>query len=141
MILLDTNVLIYAFDRDSVQGEWARGLIADAVGGEGAGVNAVCLAEICVGAEDPESVVDGIRGWGIEILDVPAAAAEECAVAYRRYRERRSAQSGVAASVTPLPDFFLGAHASIMGWGLATADAGRFRAYFPAIRLLTPPTV
>jgi predicted nucleic acid-binding protein len=29
-------------------------------------------------------------------------------------------------------------HAQIMGWPLATADAGRFRTYFPSVTLLTP---
>jgi predicted nucleic acid-binding protein len=37
-----------------------------------------------------------------------------------------------------LPDFFIGAHAQIMGWPLATADEGRFRTYFPSVILRTP---
>jgi predicted nucleic acid-binding protein len=42
--------------------------------------------------------------------------------------------------VTPLPDFFIGAHAQVMGWTLATADESRFTTYFPSVRLLTPHT-
>jgi hypothetical protein len=38
----------------------------------------------------------------------------------------------------PLPDFFIGAHAEIMGWTLATADADRYRTYFPKVKLKTP---
>jgi predicted nucleic acid-binding protein len=53
MILLDTNVLIYAFDPSSPHRQWAEKTIIDAVGGEGAAVNAASLAEICVGDEDP----------------------------------------------------------------------------------------
>lgn len=139
MILLDTNVPIYAFDSDSPFCQWARETIADAVGGDGAAINAVCLAEICVGDGDPRSVADRIRSWGVEILDVPTAAAEACAQAFRRYRKRRASQSGTPAPSMPLPDFFIGAHAEIMGWELATADRGRFQTYFPEVSLKTPP--
>lgn len=66
MILLDTNVLIDAFDRPSPHCAWARRTIADAVAAEGAAINAVSLAELCV-------------------LDVPVAAAEPCARAYLAY--------------------------------------------------------
>lgn len=139
MIFLDTNVLIYAFDPDSPFFDWARETIADAVTGEGAAINAVSLAEICVGDADPQTAADRIRSWGVEILDVPAAAADVCATAYRKYRKRRISQSDKPVSIMPLPDFFIGAHAKIMGWEIATADRGRFHTYFPSVSLKMPP--
>jgi len=138
MILLDTNVLIYASTDLSPFLEWARRTIAEAVSADGAAVNAVSLAEVCVGDADPESVADRLRSWGITLLDVPAAIAEPCAKAYLKYRERRRAESGRDSSSVPLPDFFIGAHAQVMGWPLATADEGRFRTYFPSVTLRTP---
>jgi len=138
MILLDTNVLIYAFDPSSPYGRWSRLTIANAVGNDGASINAVGLAEICVGDEDPRTVADRIRSWGVGIVDVPSAAAEVCAMAYRRYRERRRSQSGKDAPQMPLADFFIGAHDQVMAWDLASADPSRFRAYFPSVRLSTP---
>ena len=138
MILLDTNVLIYAFTPSSPFYDWARATIAEAVTGDGAAINAVSLAEICVGDADPPTVADRIRSWGIEILDVPAAAADVCAKAYRRYRKRRMSQSDVPIPSMPLPDFFIGAHAKILGWELATADRGRFHTYFPSVTLKMP---
>lgn len=138
MILLDTNVLIYASTDGSPFLDWARQMIASGVADGGAAVNAVSLAEICVGDAEPETVADRLRGWGITLLDVPAVVAEPCAKAYQKYRERRRAESGRDAPSLPLPDFFIGAHAQVMGWPLATADAGRFRTYFPAVTLRLP---
>ncbi|MFL6233495.1 MAG: type II toxin-antitoxin system VapC family toxin [Thermoanaerobaculia bacterium] len=138
MILLDTNVLIYASTEGSPFLEWARRTIAEGVSEDGAAVNAVSLAEICVGDAEPEIVADRLRSWGVVLLDVPTAAAEPCAKAYQQYRERRRAESGLNAPSLPLPDFFIGAHAQVMDWPLATADEGRFRTYFPSVVLRTP---
>ena len=138
MILLDTNVLIYAFDLNSPFCQWARETIAGAVESDGAAINAVSLAEICVGDADPPTVADRIRSWGVEIVDVPAAAADICAIAYRTYRNARMSRSDTPVPAMPLPDFFIGAHAKIMGWELATADRGRFHKYFPSLSLKMP---
>jgi predicted nucleic acid-binding protein len=138
MILLDTNVLIYASDPRSKSFRWARKTISEAVGGEGAAVDAVSVAEVCVGDHEPDTVADRIRAWGVKVLDIPAAASEVCARAYASYCELRRQESGKGAPAVPLPDFFIGAHAEILGWTLATADEGRFRTYFPSVPLVTP---
>ena len=135
---VDTNLLIHASDERSPHYEWARRTIADAVAGEGAAINAVSLAELCVGDAEPKKVADRIRSWGIEILDVPAAAAEVSARAYLLYRRRRKHDSGKESPSMPLPDFFIGAHAQIMDWTVATADQDRFKTYFPKVLLKTP---
>ena len=141
MILLDTNLPIYALptsESGTRHRSWAGAVIAEGVSSTGVGVNAVSLAEICVGAEDPEFVVTEIRAWGIEILDIPSAASLLCARAYQTNRQRRRRQSSLSAPATPLPDFFIGAHAEVMGASLATADASRFRTCFPKVPLITP---
>jgi predicted nucleic acid-binding protein len=38
-------------------------------------------------------------------------------------------------------DFFIGAHAELLGWKLATRDVERYRIYFPAVELIEPVTV
>ncbi|MCX7016439.1 MAG: PIN domain-containing protein [Candidatus Sumerlaeota bacterium] len=138
MILLDTNVLIYASDTRSEYCRWARQTIAEGGTGEGVAVNAVSVAELCMGDAEPLAVADRIRAWGVAVLDVPAAASEVCARAYRNYRTRRKSEFGKEAPAIPLPDFFIGAHAQIMGWTLATADVGRFKTHFPSVALKTP---
>ena len=126
MILLDTNVLIY--ERPLLP-QWR--MTAPPSRGQPRGD--------CEGDEDPATVADRVRSWGVDILDVPTAAAPECARAYRDYRHQRRSQSGKSAPSMPLPDFFIGAHATTMSWELATADRGRFDTYFPAVSLTMPP--
>jgi predicted nucleic acid-binding protein len=139
MMLLDTNVLIYASDTRSVHCRWARQTIAEAVAGEGAAVNAVTLAELCVGDAEPSTVADRVRGWGVEALDIPSAVAEITARAFVSYRNRRKRSTDRDVPSIPLPDFFIGAHAQVMGWILATADQDRYKTYFPKVRLKSPP--
>ncbi|MEK7993202.1 MAG: PIN domain-containing protein, partial [Planctomycetota bacterium] len=70
MMLLDTNVLIYAADERAKHCRWARRIIAEGVSGDGAAVNAISVAEVCVGDLDPATVADRIRSWGVAVLDV-----------------------------------------------------------------------
>ncbi len=135
MILLDTNVVIYASTGSGPLYDWALEVITSAVSKDGAGLNAISLAELCVGATDSRTIIPTLRQWGLVLLDVPLIASQEAARAYREYRSR----AGKATLPVPLPDFFIGAHAQVMNWELATADKGRFRTCFPQLGLLMPP--
>jgi hypothetical protein len=88
-----------------------------------------------------EEIEENMRQAGIAVLDLPALAAVICGRAYRRYRLARARSGGGKAPSVPLPDFFIGAHAELMGWKLATRDVERYRNYFPAIELIDPTAV
>lgn len=138
MILLDTNVLVYASDPASSFHDWATDLIVKHVAGDGAMINPVILAEICVGDSRPEQAAAVIQSWGIAIVDLPVACAEPSARAYRAYREARKKKAESPLPAVPLPDFWIGAHAALLRIPLATADVGRYHTYFPKLKLLTP---
>ncbi len=131
-------VIVYARDEDSPWNAWATDQIAEAVTRGGAGINAVSLAELCA-EEGVEAAVVArkIAEIGVEVLDVPTSAAARCGEAYRAYRKQRKKESGKDSPKMPLPDFFIGAHAEVMGWELATNDPQRFRNYFN-VKLTTP---
>jgi predicted nucleic acid-binding protein len=139
VILLDTNVLIDGFDPAARFHTWASGLIRDGLLGEGIAVNPVILAELCVGDLFPDTVAARLDTLGVAILDLPSAASLRCAKAYAAYLENRRKQNAPGAPKSPLPDFFIGAHASILNLPLATADVDRYLTYFPEVELLTPP--
>jgi len=138
VIFLDTNVLIYASDLSSRYHEWAREMIAIEVSSDGAMINPIVLAELCVGEAEPDNAADTIRAWGVEIVDLPGACAERCAAAYSAYSAARKQRAAGSAPRIPLPDFFIGAHASILKIPLCTADARRYQTYFPELELRTP---
>jgi hypothetical protein len=141
MILLDTNIVIdahYGVGNDKVR---ARHLISSAVIDSGAAINCITLAELYAGPRRGEDIEADMRQAGIVVLDLPAGAAAICGRAYSRYRLARARSRGGKASSVPLPDFFIGAHAELMGWKLATRDVERYRTYFPAVELIEPATV
>ena len=113
MILLDTNVLIYASEPLGDYRDWSRETIATAVAGEGAAINAVTLAELCVGDREPHTLADRIRSWGVGVIDLPVALAPVCALAYVDYLRHRKATAAKRIGRVPLPDFFIGAHAAV----------------------------
>jgi predicted nucleic acid-binding protein len=138
MILIDTNVIIDARDPTSRFRPWAQNILAHALSTEGVALNAIVLTELCVGHKAPEAIEAELRADGLNILDLPAAASALCALAYTRYRLTRRRSGGGEASHIPLPDFFIGAHAELMKWKLATRDVERYRIYFPSVELIEP---
>ena len=69
---------------------------------------------------------------GVQLLELSRPAARLAGLAFRSYRQRGGTKTGV------LPDFFIGAHAQAEGYQLLTRDAGRYKAYFPNIKLICP---
>lgn len=138
MILLDTNIVIDAHYGTGNHRARATQLIASAVVGEGAAINCITLAELYAGPERGQSIEEDMRQSGIGIIDLPLGAAALCGRAYRRYRLARKRSGDGRASSVPLPDFFIGAHAELLGWPLATRDTDRYRLYFPRVELIAP---
>lgn len=132
MILVDTNVL---FDvvTDS---EWADWSTAQLEGAELRGplaINPVVFAEFSVRYKSVEETEQAVSDFGLTILELPHAALFLAARAFQQYRKKKGAtKTGV------LPDFFIGAHAAVLGIPLLTRDAGRYRTYFPKLELVAP---
>ena len=51
---------------------------------------------------------------------------------FLQYRKRKGSKT------SPLPDFFIGAHAAVAKLQLLTRDATRYRTYFPTVSLIKP---
>jgi predicted nucleic acid-binding protein len=64
--------------------------------------------------------------------ELPWPAAFLAGRAHVDYRRRGGTRT------SPLPDFFVGAHAAITGYTLLTRDPTRYRTYFPRLRIVAP---
>jgi predicted nucleic acid-binding protein len=138
MTLIDTNVIIDVQDPNSPYHKWARTTLESCVLGDGAAVNVITISELISGGIDAQKLYQDLEALGARIQELPSKTAEVCGKAYQKYRVARRNSGGGSAPVTPLPDFFIGAHAEHCGWDLATRDGQRFRAYFPKITLIEP---
>jgi len=63
---------------------------------------------------------------------LPREGAFVAAKAFDRYTRRGGSKR------SPLPDFFIGAHAAVAGMPLLTRDPRRYRAYFPKLKIISP---
>jgi predicted nucleic acid-binding protein len=130
MVLFDANVLIDVLHRDPVWFEWSAARV-DEHEAEGIAINQVIYAELSIGFPTSEACDDALTE-GIVKLDLPWEAAFRAGRAFLQYR-----RSG-GTRLTPLPDFFIGAHAQVAGMKLVTRDATRYRTYFPDIEIIAP---
>ncbi len=137
MTLFDSSVIIDASDKNSPWHGWAVEQIKYFGSGEGAGVNAVVLAEVSVGVEKAETVGGILQSWGMELLPLPVSAAAPAAKAFARHLVLRE-KAHPAISRVPQPDFLIGAHAEAENMKLVTRDPKRIKTYFPKVKLIVP---
>ena len=130
--MVDTCVLLDVVTEDSKWCDWSSQAMAEA-GDRGALViNAVIFAELSVGFERIETMEALLDSQVFDYRLIPREAAFLAGKAFFRYRKRRGSKT------LPLPDFFIGAHASIEQLPLITRDPRRFRTYFPKLPLIAP---
>jgi hypothetical protein len=130
--LVDTNVLLDLATEDPVWLEWSASQLERAADGGGVAINPIIYAELSVHYAGIEDLEHALSGHDFARLPLPWEAAFVAGKAYRRYRRR----GGVKRS--PLPDFYIGAHAAVAGLTLLTRDSRRYREYFPTLRIIAP---
>ena len=131
-VLVDSNVLIDIATIDPDWSGWSRSMLARL--GETARlvINPLIYAEVAVSYQAIEEVDAVLPRSTFQREPLPweaAFLAGKCFVLYRR-------RGGTRRS--PLPDFYIGAHAAVAGYRLLTRDSARYRDYFPTLDLVAP---
>jgi predicted nucleic acid-binding protein len=132
--IVDSNVLIDVLEPSSAWGEWSTAMITQARLAGRLVYNVVIAAEVAheFVSEDRFHNVFPDRLWDFE--DIPVVAAIVAGWAHREYRSRGGLRERT------LPDFLIGAHASVCGHRLITRDPRPYRTYFPAVEIIAPDT-
>lgn len=132
-VLVDASVLLDVLTDDPKWFSWsAKQLDACAAAAELC-INPIIYAEVSVGFERIEALDGALSPDAFLRLPLPWEAGFLAGKAFMAYRKARGART------SPLPDFYIGAHAAIDGLTLLTRDAARYRTYFPTLELICPP--
>ncbi len=129
--LVDANVLLDLFTCDPTWMDWSSAALAEAFDTGAVIVNPIIYAEVSVSFERVEDLEDALPAQ-LRREALPWQAAFLAGKCFREYRRR----GGVRRS--PLPDFYIGAHAAVSGRALLTRDATRYRDLLPGLALISP---
>ncbi len=131
-ILVDSCILLDLFTNDDVWAEWSEQILTRYSQTNTLYVNSIIYTEISIGFNRIEEVERAIENLGVKVLEIPREALFLAGKAFVEYRRNRGAKR------SPLPDFFIGAHACISQLSLATRDLSRYKTYFPQLTLIHP---
>jgi predicted nucleic acid-binding protein len=132
VILVDSNILIDVIGGDPVWAERSAAALAEAADEAELAVNPIIYAEISVAFPSEKELERVLGPARLLRLPLPYEAAFVAGKAFLEYRRRGGART------SPLPDFYIGAHAAVSGLTLLTRDLSRYRTYFPKLQLWTP---
>lgn len=132
VVLVDSNVLLDIMTEDQQWYPWSADALEEQAEEAVLAINPIIYAEVSIRFERIEELEDALPTTMIERAALPWEAAFLAGKCFVRYRLR----GGVRRS--PLPDFYVGAHAAVRGWKLLTRNATRYRSYFPTLRLIAP---
>jgi predicted nucleic acid-binding protein len=132
--LIDSCVLLDVITGDQQWADWSAAEIAAAVDAGRAVINPLIYAEVSVGYQTIEELEELLPPGDYEREPLPYLAGFAAGKAFVRYRR------GGGDKRSPMPDFYIGAHAAIAGYRLLTRDVRRYRTYFPTIEIIAPPS-
>ena len=130
--LVDSNVVLDVVTDDQEWGDWSAAMLSQAAQEGRLLINPIIYAEVACRFTRIEDLDEVLSAEYFTREPLPWAAGFLAARAFLAYRRRGGTRP------TPLPDFFIGAHAAIQGYTLLTRDRRRYRTYFPKLRVIEP---
>lgn len=132
MILIDSNILLDIVSKDPVWFEWSLASLASVAEDSELCINPLIYSEVSIRFVSPKEFDETFPEATFKRAVLPYSAAFLAGRAHLAYRRRGGSRT------SPLPDFFIGAHAAVAGFRLLTRDARRYRTYFPSVELIAP---
>ncbi|WP_257296484.1 type II toxin-antitoxin system VapC family toxin [Endozoicomonas sp. YOMI1] len=131
-ILIDSCVLLDLLTNDKKWADWSEKILEQYSQSNSLYINSMVYTEISIGFSTIEEVDETLTEMDIKVLEMPRETLFLAGKVFLQYRKNK----GIKTS--PLPDFFIGAHALASNFQLITRNSGKFRSYFPTLNLITP---
>jgi predicted nucleic acid-binding protein len=131
-VLVDANVLLDVMTEDASWFAWSAEAIERAADHCRLVINPIIYAEVSIRYSQIEELDIALPKAMFDREAIPYEAAFLAGKLFVTYRRRGGTKQ------SPLPDFFIGAHAAVAGYQLMTRDAARYRTYFPKLPLIAP---
>jgi predicted nucleic acid-binding protein len=131
-ILVDSNIILDVFLDDPNWAEWSESKLEDFSSITRLFINPVVYSEVSIGFKRIEDLESALNRGGFKMLEIPKEALFLAGKSYLKYCKNRGTKR------SPLPDFYIGAQAAILGMDLITRDESRYRTYFPTVKLISP---
>jgi predicted nucleic acid-binding protein len=132
VLLVDTNVIVDIVKDDPKWKTWSVEQLRNQKNAHELVISPVVYAELSPSFASQEKLDFQVDAIGLRFRDLPKSALYVAGVAHRQYRRAGGPRESILA------DFLIGAHAMVLGCGILTRDARRYRKYFPRVPLVTP---
>lgn len=130
--LVDSNVILDIFLDDPNWADWSETTLNRYGASGDLYINPIIYTEVSIGFNRIEELEEAVERAGFQMLELPREALFLAGKAYLQYRRKQGIK------LSPLPDFFIGAHAAVLDVDLITRDVSRYRTYFPTVNLISP---
>ncbi len=131
-LLVDSNIILDVFLDDPVWADWSEAALSEYAIHTPLFINQIIYSEISIGFKKIEELEVAISSSGFQMLEIPKEALFLAGKAFLNYRKHKGEKR------SPLPDFFIGAHAAVSGLELITRDKNRYQTWFPSVRIISP---
>lgn len=131
-VLVDSNVILDIMTADPAWSDWSSSSLERVANESELVINALIYAEVSIGFDSIEDLEEALPVDLYRREHLPFEAGFLAGKAFQRYRATGGARQ------SPLPDFYIGAHAAVSGYRLLTRDTARYRTCFPTVELIAP---
>lgn len=133
-IMVDSNIILDVITEDPHWLDWSSEQLAYYAERTNLIINPIIYAEVSVKFSKIEELEIALSSDYFMRSALPWEAAFLAGKVFLKYKKRGGTKN------TPLPDFFIGAHALISNYLLLTRDRARYSTYFPKLTVISPST-
>lgn len=131
-VFVDSCVLLDLFTDDPNWADWSESILEKYSKTNTLYINSIVYTEVSIGFDKIEEVEAAISELGIKVVEIPREALFLTGKVFLQYRRNKGTKK------SPLPDFFIGAHATVSQFELITRDSAKYNTYYPQLKLIDP---